>query len=189
MKAAVAHVNEGNGLREAARLYNVPVEILRRRVIGAVDVLCKPGPSTVLIAEEEHRLVEYAIEMADRGFGLTPEDIMRLAYAIVEKSQRPHPFHNGMAGRAWMDGFRKRHPQIRLRSPQALSFSRASMASQSTVDDFFAKLGALYGRLNLMSKPRQVYNVDETGVTIVHKPGKVFSVIGRKHVYSLTSGE
>ena len=35
----------------------------------------------------------------------------------------------------------------------------------------------------------QVYNVDETGITVVHKPGKVFSAVGRKHVYSLTSGE
>ena len=35
----------------------------------------------------------------------------------------------------------------------------------------------------------QVYNVDETGICIVHKPGKVFSAVGRKHVYSVTSGE
>ena len=35
----------------------------------------------------------------------------------------------------------------------------------------------------------QVYNVDETGVCVVHKPGKVFSAVGRKHVYSVTSGE
>ena len=53
----------------------------------------------------------------------------------------------------------------------------------------FAKLGGLYGRLNLISKPMQVYNVDETGICVVHKPGKVFSAVGRKHVYSLTSGE
>ena len=38
-------------------------------------------------------------------------------------------------------------------------------------------------------KPMQVYNIDKTGITVVHKPGKVFSVVGRKHVYSLTSAE
>ena len=36
---------------------------------------------------------------------------------------------------------------------------------------FFAKLGSLYGRLYLITKPMQVYN--ETGITVVHKPGKV----------------
>ena len=47
------HVNDGNGHREASRLYNIPVETLRRRVTGTVDLSCKPGPSTVLTPEEE----------------------------------------------------------------------------------------------------------------------------------------
>jgi hypothetical protein len=189
MVAAVGYVKEGNGLREASRLYNIPVETLRRRVTGVVDILCKPGPSTVLTSEEEDRLVVYAIEMADRGFGLTPDDLMKLAYTIADKSGRPHPFRNGIAGRGWLEGFRKRHREISLRSPQSLSFCRAVMASKSTVEDLFTKLGGIYGRLNLLSKPMQVYNIDETGVTIVHKPGKVISEVGRKHVYSLTSCE
>ena len=35
----------------------------------------------------------------------------------------------------------------------------------------------------------QVFNVDETGICVVHKPGKVFLAVGRKRVYSVTSGE
>ena len=35
----------------------------------------------------------------------------------------------------------------------------------------------------------QVYNADETGVTIVHKPGKVIAELGHHHVYSITSAE
>ena len=56
MAAAVDSVQkEGKGLREAARLYNLPVESLRRRVIGSVDLNCRPGLSTVLTEEEEDR--------------------------------------------------------------------------------------------------------------------------------------
>ena len=91
--------------------------------------------------------------MADRGFGLVPDDLRRLAYVIISKSGRSHPFQNEMAGRAWIDEFRKQHPQITLRSPQPLSFCRAMMANMSVVDNFFAKLRALYGRLNLINKP------------------------------------
>ena len=36
-RAAMESVSEGKGLREAARLYNVPVETLRR-VTGKVDI-------------------------------------------------------------------------------------------------------------------------------------------------------
>ena len=189
MKEAVAYVQSGKPLREAARLYNVPVETLRRRTNGTVPLECKPGPSTVLTSEEEKCLVQYVIEMADRGFGLVSEDIMRIAFTIVDKSGRSHPFQDGMAGRGWLEAFRRRHPELSLRTPQALSYSRAASASKEKVVDFFAKLGSLYGRLNLLTKPMQVYNIDETGITIVHKPGKVFSAVGRKHVYSVTSGE
>ena len=35
--------------------------------------------------------------MADRGFGLVSEDLMKAAFTIVERSGRPHLFHNGMA--------------------------------------------------------------------------------------------
>ena len=50
--------------------------------------------------------------MADMGFGLTKEDIMNIAFRIVDKSGRNHPFSNGMAGRGWFEGFRAQHPQL-----------------------------------------------------------------------------
>ena len=73
--------------------------------------------------------------------------------------------------------------------PQPLSYARALNSTKEVVTDFFGKLGSLYGRLNLISKPMQVYNADETGVTVVHKPGKVIAELGRRHVYSVTSAE
>ena len=35
----------------------------------------------------------------------------------------------------------------------------------------------------------QIFNVDETGISIVQKPGKVVTQLGRKHVWSITSAE
>ena len=124
MAAAVKRVQDkesGLGLREAARQYNVPVETLRRRVAGSVTLDCKPGPPTILTAEEESRLAEYVVQMCDMGFGLSREDVMQTAYAIVDKSGRKHPFRNNIAGRSWFDGFRSRHPNLSLHTPQPLS--------------------------------------------------------------------
>ena len=104
--AAVQSVQEGKSLREASRLYNVPLETLRRRTTGVVEMDCKPGPKTVLTKEEEDRLMNYLIQMADMGYGLSREDVMFMAYAIVERSGRKHPFQNDKAGRGWFDGFR-----------------------------------------------------------------------------------
>ena len=189
MVAAIKYVEEGKGLREAARLHNVPVESLRRRIIGTVEPICRPGPPTVLTLEEEESLERYIMNMADMGFGLTREDIMRLAFNIVEKCGRQHPFHDGMAGRGWFDGFRARHPRLTLRIPQPLSFCRAFCANEDVIKDFFAKLGAIYAHLNLLSKPMQIFNADETGISVVHKPGKVVAEIGRRTLWSVTAAE
>ena len=97
MKEAVAAVQNGNTLRKAARLYNVPVETLQMRVCGTVSLECKPGPSTVLTKDEEECLAKCVVEMADHGLGLAHEDLMRAAFTIVERSVHAHPFHDGMA--------------------------------------------------------------------------------------------
>ena len=43
MGAAYQAVLDGKGLREASRIYHVPLETLRRRVNGSVAMGCKPG--------------------------------------------------------------------------------------------------------------------------------------------------
>ena len=35
----------------------------------------------------------------------------------------------------------------------------------------------------------QVYNCNETGASIVHKPGKVIAELGHRNVYAITSAE
>ena len=95
---------------------------------------------------------------------------------------------DGLAGRAWFEGFRSHHSNLTIRTPQSLSYNWATCANEETIEDFFAKLGGVYDRLNLPSKPMQIFNIDETGVSVVHKVGKVVAEVGRR-VWSITSGE
>ena len=108
-----------------SRLYNVPLETLRRRVNGTVATDCRPGPNTMLTEEEATKFADYLLQMSEMGYGLTREGVMGLAYSIVEKSKRPHPFQNGSAGRAWFEGFMRRRPNLTIRSPQSLSYCPA----------------------------------------------------------------
>ena len=57
------------------------------------------------------------------------------------------------------------------------------------VKDFFQKLGGIYARLNLLNKPMQIYNLDECGISTVHKPGRVITELSHKSVWAVTSGE
>ena len=47
----------------------------------------------------------------------------------------------------------------------------------------------MYGRLNLINKPMLIYNCDETGISVVHKTGKVIAESGCRNVYAVTSAE
>ena len=125
MAAAYQGIVENNeSLREMCTLYNVPIETLRRRVNGSVALNCRPGPATIL-TDEEDLLCKYIIERSDMGYGLSKEDVQRLAYSLVERMNHKHRFTNWMAGHGWFDGFKARHPQLTLRTPQSLSFARA----------------------------------------------------------------
>ena len=78
--------------RSASRMYNVPLETLRRWVNGSVDIICRPGSPSILSTEEEDALAQYIVQMVDMGFGLSREDVMRLAFVIAEKSGKKTPF-------------------------------------------------------------------------------------------------
>lgn len=49
-------------MKEAAGLYNIPVETLRRNVNGGVEVRARTGSATVLT--DEDMLAKYLVEMA-----------------------------------------------------------------------------------------------------------------------------
>ena len=78
------------------------------------------------------------------------------------------------------------HPKLTVRSPQPLSYCRALCSNKDTITDFFGKLGSIYGRLNLISKPMQIYNCDENGV---FKPNKVVAELGKRNVYAISAAE
>jgi len=78
-----------------------------------------------------------------------------------------------------------RQATLTLHAPQPLSYAQAVCSNKETVNDFFPKLGFFYGQLNLIAKPNQLYDVDETGVTNVHHPSKVIAQIGWHNVPSV----
>ena len=65
---------------------------------------------------------------------------MHLAYQIAEKGGIDHPFQNGLAGRKWFDGFRRRYPIFTLHSPQSLSYLRAKAGIPTILENFLQNL-------------------------------------------------
>ena len=134
-------------------------------------------------------LVKYLVEIADMGCGLTRKTVMELAFTIVQKSERKISFAvERLIGHGSRDFDGATHSYLYELHSHSLT-AEPFLPTMQQLMTVFGKLGSLYGRLNLISKPMLIYNCDETDVSIVHKPGKVVTEMGRRNVYALTSAE
>jgi len=58
----------------------------------------------------------------------------------------------------------------------------------SKVLKYFEAFGSLLEKMGLLDKPSQVWNMDETGVQLEHKPHRVLAQKGSKYLHARTSG-
>ena len=120
---------------------------------------------------------------------ITPLDLRNLAFQIAEVNGITTRFNAAkkLAGKEWLAGFLKRHPDISLRSPEATSLARASGFNRIQIETFFNLLTSLIEDNNISA--HDIYNVDESGLTVVQKLSKVLAKKGKHQVGSVTSLE
>jgi len=83
--------------------------------------------------------------------------------------------------------FLKRHPELAVRHPEPTSMDRAIGFNKPNVDKFFNILKNELTKNSVTAE--RLWNADETGLTIVHRPGKIMAKSGVKQVGKITSGE
>lgn len=195
MQKAIEAVKGGMAFLTAATTYNVPRNTLKRRVLdknmratGNKKVF--GGFKSVFTREQEQEIYNHLLMLETRFFGMAIKDLRSAAFELAEKNKLPHNFNieTRMAGKGWIAGFRKRHPQLTLRSPEPTSSARASGFNKVAVKKFFDIL--IEERANHNYPAHRIFNVDETGLTTVQsKSSRVLSLRGRRQVGFLTSAE
>ncbi|XP_026330952.1 uncharacterized protein LOC113238326 [Hyposmocoma kahamanoa] len=194
-KAADEHFQDKTKIRALAKKYNVCHVTLYRFIqkLKSGNTNVKVGyrcVNRVFTPEEENVLQDYIIECSKVYFGLIPTEVRKLAYELALKYKKKFPEkwnENHTAGKEWLAGFLKRHPILSLRSPQATSLSRASSFNEYNVNKFFDNLSEVMDRYKF--EPRDIWNIDETGVTTVQRPNKIICQRGIKQVGAVTSAE
>ena len=123
----------------------------------------------------EAQLVQHAIDLEARFYGLTPQNLRRLAYQIAEINQVKPRFNHDekLAGKKWLREFLKCHPEISLRLPEATSLARASGFNRSQIDAFFNLLTKTVEENNISAD--HIYNMDESGISVVQKMTKILA--------------
>ncbi|CAF4778747.1 unnamed protein product [Pieris macdunnoughi] len=186
-------------LRDAASSYNLNHTSLYRYIkkktaYEANEDVTAPTvgypEKTVFTASEEKILCDYLLNCAAANFGLKTKETRTFAYRLAVEYNKKIPSswtEHEMAGEVWLRSFMKRHTVLSLRLPQPTSIARATSFNRANVQLFFQNYTAVVDKHKLQGK--DIWNVDETGITTVQKPDRVIARRGQKQVSAMTSAE
>lgn len=173
-------------VRKAALIYGIPKSTLHDHASGKV----RPGagvglPKYLTDEEEEDELVRWLEGCAEVGCAKSVRETRAVVGAIVAKKQR---VECAVVSHGWWDRFRKRHPHLTLRAGEALAYRRAIATSPKTFRSYFDQLEDILNTSGLRHASSRIFNADESGIPLQHRPGKRIAVRGQKHVNVTTSG-
>lgn len=199
MKTAVRMVIvEGLSVREVASDLEIPRSSLTRYVTEArakglenVATFKKTkAHKQVFSAEQENLLVQYLLTAAKHHHGLTKKQVREFAFEYAVRCECTFPTiwnERKTAGEDWIDGFLKRHQVLSCRKPEATSLSRGTSFNKTNVNAFFDNLKEVLTTYKF--QPQDIWNMDETALTTVHRPPKVIAERKARQVGQVTSAE
>ena len=126
---------------------------------------------------------------ARRGFPFTGKQVCVLAYEMAARDNNKgfSPVKR-KAGRCWLKGFYKRHPEIRKKTSINLSIGRAIAANPVQIGRFFDQYTQWLEDWGLECAPNRIWNVDECGIGDVPQTTSVVGVTGER-AFQTISGE
>ena len=181
MQKAARAVEEGLSLRKAAELYEVPKSTLYDRVTGRTKFGAKSGPEGYLTAVEEAELLNFLLRCSDIGYAHSRKQILSIVQRIVDGKGIDTIVTNG-----WWERFCQRHPEVTLRTPAPLSFSRAIASDRESINSYFDLLEETLLENNILNKPSNIFNLDESGFPLNPRPLKVLCRKGSRNPVHLT---
>lgn len=181
-KAVDNAVAEVNACKMSIRQASIHFGILKSTIGDRISGRVHEGTTPVFPAEVERKFADKLKDAAKMGFGLTRPQIRLRASRLAMSMKLKTPFRKGISGNYWLKGFMNRHPDILLRSPTPLTSVRARMLNIEVTNRYFDGLTAVIQSLNLQNAPKRIWNIDETNVSLTHKPSKVLAEMGQRNV-------
>jgi len=138
---------------------------LLRRIEGKI-LTAGPahGKKAHLSKDQERDLVSVIKKHATSGTPLYRKNIFNMVTKFCNVNGIPV---SKPIGRGWWKGFQHRNPEIIMKVARPLSFARATASNKETLQQFFNVLEITLKENNLLNKPHQIFNVDETGLSTV----------------------
>lgn len=191
LSAAIDSVRRNEiSANKAAKQYGIPKGTLISKLHGDTPIERRMGPDTVLTQEEEARLEKWILDKASLGFPMHPNEVREAVQKILKAEKRPNPFTDDKPGRKWLKLFLKRHPKIAQKNAEIISKARAAV-TEGSIRWWFGKLEGYLEEedaLDILEDGSRQLNLDETGVSLCPKTGKILGLKGSKNLYKVASG-
>ena len=186
MEAALWAVGQGQSVTQAARNHGIPKTTLFDRVSGRVTHGVKPGPRPYLSPNEEKELGAFLKDCSKIGYGKTRRDVLSIAQSVANEKGI---LKSNRISEGWWRRFLERQNDLSLRQGDSTGHA-INAINKETLEQYFSLLEDTLVSNDLLNKPSQLYNVDETGVPFNPRPPKVVTAKGRvtKKVRYRTSG-
>ena len=86
--------------------------------------------------------------------------------------------------------FKRRNPEIAIRTPERVSKAKASVTEEGIRDWFRVMTEELrdINALEILDDPQRIFNLDESNIQLCPKTGKVVGIKGWRNVYELAPG-
>ena len=181
MEGALEAVANGQSVSAAAREYGVPKTTLLDRTSCRVIHGVKPGPKPYLSPSEEKELGTFLKECAKVGYGKTRKDVLNIAQSVAQSvAQEKGLLKVERISEGWWRRFLERQADLSLRRGDNTAHVRMDAINTETLDQYFSLLEDTLITHDLVNKPSQLYNVDETGVPFNPRPPNIVATKGRK---------
>lgn len=172
----------------------VPRVTIQDRIKGRVTpTTTRSGPPPLFSHSEEKALVAHINKTARVGYGYSRLALRILATdtcVYLKKNRSLYspsqvPVTNLLSDK-WLTKFLQRNPEVTVKKPRKLEMSRARHVTEQTIIKYFEELDVILKTHNL--QPHKIFNIDETGLTVDHKPLNVVGPVNEA-VPAITSGE
>lgn len=186
LNKALLEIENGSSIGSAAKKFNIPKSTLHRHSQGKIK-LGYSQPRSLISPESEEQLVKWLVESAEMGDPKTRKQLISAASEIVLLENKTVKGESLTSG--WLAGFMQRHPEISLRTPQAVTKASAKV-SEGDIRRFFEKIFGWIdskGFSHCLDDAARFLNCDETGFQLNPPPDKVFAKKGSKNVNYIES--
>ena len=181
-------IKDGWTIRRAAEEFGVPRSTLFDHISGWVEFGGRSGPSCYLSDQEEKEMVRFLVGCVKIGFARTRKQALTLVRMAIARKKGKDPDEVNVT-MGWWNSFRKRHQQLTARSASRLAYNGAIAQDPEIISNYFDLLEETLLQNGLLDEATRIFNCDESGFPLDHKPGKVICQRGLKELSLTTSGD